>query len=78
MTKQKYFFFQYLSGASLLLHDVQQKALLVLNNATAHLAVEFFIRCSYKLLKIVSNRFDLCSTGQFYFWHCGFYFYFAK
>ena len=56
------------------IHAVQQKALLVLNNATAHLAIEFLIRCSCKLLKMFSNRFDLCGTGQFYFWHCDFCF----
>jgi len=26
MTKQKYFFFQYLSGAALVLHAIQQKS----------------------------------------------------
>ena len=43
------------------------KALLVLNNATAHLAIEFLIKYSCKLLKIFSHRFGLCSTVQFFF-----------
>ena len=51
-----------------------KKALFVLNNATAHLAIEFLIRCSCKFLKIFSNRLDLCSTGLFYLWHCDFCF----
>jgi len=64
MTKQKYFFFQYLSGASLLLHAIQQKSA---SGAIAHLTIEFLIRCTCELLKIFSNRFDRCSTGKFTF-----------
>jgi len=49
MTKQKYFFFQYLSGASLLLHAVQQKNA---SRATAHLAIEFLIRCTVAVVNL--------------------------
>jgi len=62
MTKQKYLFFQYLSGASLLLDSVQQKGA---SRATAHLAIKLLTRCSCKLLKVFTNRFYLCNTGQF-------------
>ena len=36
MTNQKYLFFQYLSGASMLLHAVQHKSALVLNEYQAY------------------------------------------
>jgi len=46
---QKVIIFQYFCGASLLLHAVQQK---IASRATAHLAIEFIIRCSCKFLNI--------------------------
>jgi len=49
MTKHKYFFFQYLSGASLLLHAIQQKSA---SCATAHFAIEFLTRCICKFLNL--------------------------
>jgi len=42
-------------------------ALFVLNNATAHLAIEFLIRCSCKLLKIFSNPLIFVALDNFTF-----------
>jgi len=64
MTKQKDFFFKYVSCTSLLLHAVRQMRA---SRATAHLAIEILIRCTYKLLKSFLVALIFVAMGNFTF-----------